>query len=197
MIIGLTGGIGSGKSTALEVFKTLGFATFSCDDEVSAAYKKRRVLKKLKKVFPQAITGRLRLKADKKLIAKEIFSDKEKYRFLTDLLATAAFTKTYKKAKRCGRDGVIEVPLLLEKDLADKFDAVFIVVRDKKARIKSVIARSNLSEEEVLSRINAQVDYDTFDLSPYIVINNDGTTDELGKQITESIKALRQEKKGV
>ena len=53
------------------------------------------------------------------------------------------------------------------------FDKVIVVKRDKDSRVSSVIKRSNLTENQVLSRINNQIDYDTFDFSKYNVIIND------------------------
>ena len=82
MIIGLTGGIGSGKSAALNALKENGYKTVSCDDITRELYKKRKTLKKLRGEFPSAIKGRLFLKADKKEIARIVFSDKVKYDFL-------------------------------------------------------------------------------------------------------------------
>lgn len=183
MLIGLTGGIGSGKTTALAVFNELGFNTFSCDREVNALYKKRKVLKELKKQFPQAIKGGIFLKADKKLIAREIFEDEKKYVFLTDFLATAAFDAACLKAKKSKVDSVIEVPLLFEKNLSGAFDKVVVITRNAADRKKSAMARSGLSEEEVAARISAQVDYDGMDLSRFTVIENNGTEEELKEKI--------------
>ena len=64
MIIGLTGGIGSGKSTALDILKKNGYKTVSCDDITRELYRKRKTLKKLRGEFPSAIKGRFFLKAD-------------------------------------------------------------------------------------------------------------------------------------
>ena len=183
MLIGLTGGIGSGKSTALDIFREQGFKIFSCDEEVKDLYKKRKVLIRLKKEFPQAIKGIIFLKADKKIIADEIFKNKKKYDFLTDFLATAAFNSVIFKAKKQKCDCVIEVPLLFEKDLADAFDKVVIIKRNISDRKKSVMKRSSLSEEEISPRINAQADYEKLDLSPYIVIENNGTIEDLKEKI--------------
>ena len=76
MIIGLTGGIGSGKSAAIAALQENGYKTVSCDDVTRELYKKRKTLKTLRGEFPSAIKGRIFLKADTKEIARVIFSDK-------------------------------------------------------------------------------------------------------------------------
>ena len=188
MIIGLTGGIGSGKSTAISALQKSGYKTVSCDDVTRELYTKRKVLKTLRKEFPSAITGKWKLKADKKEIARIIFSDKQKYEFLNAYLTQETFKRAMKKAKRLKGTVIVEVPLLLENNLASEFDKVIVIVRDKNARVESVKARSNLTKEETIARINAQVDYENIDLSKYIVIKNDGSEEDLAAAILKVVK---------
>ena len=193
MIIGLTGGIGSGKSAALNALKINGYKTVSCDDITRELYKKRKTLVKLRAEFPSAIKGRLFLKADKKEISRIVFSDKEKYNFLNEFLTRETFDVAYRRAEKLAKNGgivIVEVPLLFENNLAGKFDKVLVITRDKNARIESVKKRSGLSEEETLKRINAQTDYETFDLSPFTVIKNDGTKDDLAAAVVHAVKSL-------
>ena len=189
MIIGLTGGIGSGKSTALNALKKEGYKVISCDEITKGLYKKRKILKTLRSEFPTAIKGKFFYKADKKEIARIIFSDKKKYAFLNEFLTKETFTLALNKAKKVKGTVIVEVPLLFESNVAHNFDKIIVITRAKEERIKSVKERSNLSEEEILSRIAKQIDYDNFDLTPYIVIKNDGTKEDL---IAAVIKAVRE-----
>ncbi|MBR0189373.1 MAG: dephospho-CoA kinase, partial [Clostridia bacterium] len=100
MIIGLTGGIGSGKSAAIAALQENGYKTVSCDDVTRELYKKRKTLKTLRKEFPSAIKGKLFLKADKKEIARIIFSDEKKYAFLNGFLTKETFNIAIKQAKK-------------------------------------------------------------------------------------------------
>ncbi|MBR0188838.1 MAG: dephospho-CoA kinase, partial [Clostridia bacterium] len=79
---------------------------------------------------------------------------------------------------------------LFENDLQGYFDKIIIITRDKEKRIASVKARSNLSEEEIISRMNAQVDYDKLDLSAFTVIKNDGNISDLAAAVIKTIKAF-------
>lgn len=188
MLIALTGGIGSGKSTALAALKDNGYKTVSCDDITRELYGKRRVLKALREVFPSAISGKIRLKADKKEISRIVFSDKQKYEFLNDYLTRETFNVAMKRAKKLKGTVIVEVPLLLENDLAGAFDKVIVIVRDKKARIDSIKERSGLTDAETLARINAQVDYEKVDLTQFTVIKNDGSGIDLAAAILKAVK---------
>ena len=193
MIIGLTGGIGSGKSAAIAALQENGYKTVSCDDVTRELYKKRKTLKTLRKEFPSAIKGKLFLKADKKEIARVIFSDKEKYDFLNRFLTQETFDIAYHRAEKLAKKGgtvIVEVPLLFENNLQNRFDKVIVITRDKEKRIASVKARSDLSEEEILSRIAAQVDYDNIDLSPFTVIKNDGNISDLAAAVLKAVKSF-------
>ena len=193
MIIGLTGGIGSGKSAAIAALKENGYKTVSCDDVTPELYKKRKTLKTLRGEFPTAIKGKIFLKADKKEIARVIFSDKEKYDFLNGFLTQKTFDVAYRRAEKFAKKGdkvIVEVPLLFENNFADKFDKVIVITRDKEIRIASVKARSILSEEEIAARISAQVDYDKFDFSPFTVIKNDGNISDLAAAVLKAVKSF-------
>lgn len=188
-VIAVTGGIGCGKSTALNIIKDLGYPTFSCDEAVKSLYKKRRILKKLQPLFTTAIKGKLFLKADKKEIARICFSNKDKLKELESVLTVPAFNLTMKKAKKYPLS-FIEVPLLFEYNLQSKFDQVIIINRSLTERIESVKVRSNMTQEDVENVIKNQFDYDTIDKTKYIVINHDSNIIHLKQSITEILKSI-------
>jgi len=188
MIIGLTGGIGSGKSTALNALKKAGYKVISCDEISRRLYKKRKILKVLRGEFPTAVKGRIFYKADKKEIARIIFSDEKKYAFLTDFLTEAIFNAAISTAKRQKGTVIVEAPLLFENGLERYFDKIIVITRDIAERIKSVKTRSALSEEEIAARINRQIDYESFNLTPFTVIKNDGSESDLAAAVLKAVK---------
>lgn len=190
MIIGLTGGIGSGKSTAISALKEQGYKTISCDEITGSLYRRRKTLKKLRGVFPSAIKGRIFLKADKKEIARIVFSDKEKYGFLTEYLTNETFKIALSRAKKTKGTAIVEVPLLFENGFQKYFDKIIVITREKTERIKSVKARSALSDEEISDRLKKQIDYDSFDLTPYVVIKNDGSEKDLKAAVVKVVKSF-------
>lgn len=173
--VALTGGIGSGKSYALEILKKAGYHTVSCDGVYAELFEKRSFKLKLKKLFPDAVTGFFCPKADRKKISEKVFSDKSALDKLNALTHPLIVKECLSRAEK-GGNGIafIEVPLLFEGGFVRFFDKVMVIVRDKNERIASVKARSGLTEEQVLERMRAQVDYDALDLSGFTVISNDG-----------------------
>ena len=77
------------------------------------------------------------------------------------------------------------------------FDKVIVVLRNKEQRILSVIKRSNLTKEQVVARIENQVDYDRIDLSKFIVINNDKDEKALKEKVISTLENLKSEFLGV
>ena len=190
-IIALTGGIGSGKSTALKILSGAGFRVLSSDEIVSELYEKRRVKKFLKHLFPTAVKGLINLKIDRKEIARITFSDKVKHKELTDTVTKMVLKEILARGKKFGGVVFAEVPLLFECGFTPYFDGVMVITRDKTARIESVKSRSNLTEEQILSRMQAQVDYEKFDLTPFRVIVNDGDENALKEKVLAVAKSFR------
>ena len=190
LVVAITGGIGSGKSLALATLDSAGYQTFSSDKIVGELYQKHSIKKLLKKMFPTAVSGRLRLVIDKAEIAKITFNDKQKHAGLTSAITPLVLKEIQKRVNNLQGVIFVEVPLLFECSYQNEFDKVLVVVRDKNARIESVKTRSNLSTEQVLARMNNQVDYDTIDLSNYIVINNDGDKQNFERKILKIAKSL-------
>ncbi len=191
-LFAITGGIGSGKSSVLSILKDAGYDTLSSDRIVSKLYKTHRVKLLLKETFPSAVSGEKRLTLNRAEISKQVFVDKNKHELLTKTITPLVLDEILKKAKRTNKPLFVEVPLLFECDYQGYFDNVLVVMRDKNARIESVKTRSNLTEQEILSRMKNQVDYDKKDLSSYIVIKNDSdiitlknTVLKIAKELTE------------
>ena len=189
-IIAITGGIGSGKSTALDVLRAAGFLVLSSDGIVGELYKKRSVKKFLKHLFPSAVTGIINLKINRKEIAKITFTDKEKHTALTKHVTALVLKEIIRRAQKSGGVTFAEVPLLFECDFTPHFNGVIVVTRNKEERIKSVISRSSLTREQVLERMAAQVDYDSIDISPYIVIENNGDKESLKIAVLTAAKSF-------
>ena len=186
----ITGGIGSGKSTATLALKLAGYNTISCDEIVRILYTKRTILRAIKRVFPTAVTGKYFLTVDKKEIARLAFSDKESYDKLTLLITHKTMQHALRKAKRLKGIVFIEVPLLYEFGYQGFFDGVIVITRAIEDRLKSVMARSNMTEEEFYSRVTTQINYAKYDFKNAIVIKNDNTPNDLTDKVLEIAKTL-------
>ena len=108
-IIGITGGICTGKSSVLEVFKELGHPVFSCDEEIKKLKKQSKIIDEIKKEFPE-------VKMNEKRLAEIVFSNKKKLETLENILLPELEKKRKEFIeKNKGKLVFIEVPLLYEK----------------------------------------------------------------------------------
>lgn len=188
--IALTGGIGSGKSVALNILNSLGYKTLSSDKIVSELYETRKVKKLIKSMFPSAVSGIINLKIDRKKISEIVFSDKEKHKKLTDTITPLVLEEIKKRTKNLSEPIFVEVPLLFECGYETEFDAVIVITRPLNNRIESVKSRSNLTEEQILARIRKQTDYDNKDLSAFTVIENNSDVNKLKEKLLSVIEIL-------
>ncbi len=188
--IALTGGIGSGKSYALDVLSINGYQTLSCDLITADLYKKASVKRLLKKLFPTAVSGFFNLKIDRKEISKIAFNDKGKLDELTSAITPLVMEEVNKRSSKLKGTVFVEVPLLFERNYQSCFDAVIVITRPLTERIESVKNRSKLSEEQIVARINNQVDYESIDLTPYFVIENNGSKEDFSAKVLSVAKNI-------
>lgn len=171
MKIGITGTIGSGKSTVLKYFNDCGYVTFDCD-----AYN-RELLKKdnhgymlVKEYFPEVVTAD---GIDRKRLAKQVFSDTTKRQLLESLLHPLIINEMLDKARGVGVF-FAEVPLLFEKNLQSYFDIVLLVASCDELAIKRLMKRG-IDEDEAHSRLAAQMPFEQkASIADVIVYNNEG-----------------------
>ena len=191
--IAITGGIGSGKTEVLKIVSDLGYNAYSCDDICAEIYKKQSFLAKLERIFPTAVSGKLVLKVNKKVVSALTFNNKENLNKLNALLHPMIIKKLSKKLEK--KEGLVfaEVPLLFEGNYQEMFDKVIVVCRDKEERINSVKTRSNLERAQVEKIMNVQVNYDNLDLTNYIVIENDKDVQNLTQKVIDVIEKLKTE----
>ncbi|MBO7345680.1 MAG: dephospho-CoA kinase, partial [Clostridia bacterium] len=164
--------------------------TVSSDEMVTSLYQKNSVKRKLKKLFPDAVSGCFSLSIDRKKIAEKVFFDKALHKKLTDLVTPLVFNEIFKVAKKVNGVLFAEVPLLFECNYQNAFDGVVVIAREKSARIEAVKARSKLTEQEILARMENQIDYEKQDFSNFVVIENNGDVEKLTLAISEYLKTI-------
>ena len=174
MIVGLTGGIGSGKTTVAEVFKKLdSVAVYIADIEARKIMNSSDVIRtQLLQAFGKETFKNNEL--NRQYLANVVFESTEKLTILNNIV--------HPEVKRCFQDFVAknidkayvlyESAILFESNSAQQCDFVISVFLDKEERIKRVVSRDNTSKKEVLSRINNQWKEDKKLLSSnYIILN--------------------------
>ncbi|MFA5779631.1 MAG: dephospho-CoA kinase [Elusimicrobiota bacterium] len=150
-IIGLTGGLASGKTTVLNQFEKLGVKTISCDEIAKKVFYGTNVPKKIKKLF-----GTL----NRKKIAKIIFSDFAKRKQLEKILHPEIIKELKKQFSILNSQFsivVVDVPLLFEVHLEKMFDKIIVVYCKKNQQISRLMKRDKLTKSEAIKRIASQM----------------------------------------
>jgi dephospho-CoA kinase len=174
MIVGLTGGIGSGKTTVAEVFKKLdSVAVYIADIEARKIMNSSDVIRiQLLQAFGKETYKENEL--NRQYLANVVFDSKEKLTILNNIVhpevkkhfldfATSNADKAYV---------LYESAILFESNSSQQCDFVISVFLDKEERTKRVLKRDKTTEKEVLSRINSQWKEDKKLLSSnYIIFN--------------------------
>ena len=138
MLLGLTGGIGAGKSTALAAFAQLGCPTLSSDEIVHALYRDPEVRTAVAEHFGRGVLGDDG-EVDRSALARGVFADDGDRRWLEGLLhpRVAAALGRWREQQEAAHPGALlvhEVPLLYEAGLADRYDAVVLITAPDEVR---------------------------------------------------------------
>ncbi len=173
--IGLTGGIGSGKTTVSRVFRNLGVPIFNSDlaaREIVNTHPK--AVDAIKSNFGDSLYSSEGL--DRKALASIVFNDPEELQKLNNIvhpLVAEAFDKWCNNHQSAPYI-IKEAAILFESGAHQNLDRVIVVYTQKEERIKRIIQRDKTSREEVESRMKNQWDDGTRNkLADFIIINDD------------------------
>ena len=174
MIVGLTGGIGSGKTTVAEVFKKLdSVAVYIADIEARKIMNSSDVIRtQLLQAFGKETYKNNEL--NRQYLANTVFESKEKLTILNNIVHPEVKKHFLDFATRNTDKAYVlyESAILFESNSSQQCDFVISVFLDKEERIKRVLDRDKTTEKEVLSRINSQWKEDKKLLSSnYIIFN--------------------------
>ena len=172
-IVGLTGGIGSGKSTVLNQFKNLGINTYSADKAAKKLINSDKgLIKSIKNLFGDNIYENNILDSVK--LSKIVFKDPYKLKSLNSIIHPAVAKDFESFIKTINGDYIVkEVAIIFETNTEHNYNKIVLIRAPLEERIKRVILRDNLSREDVIKRVNNQIDDSTIiDNCDYIIENN-------------------------
>jgi dephospho-CoA kinase len=189
--VGLTGGLGAGKSTALELLADLGAATLSSDavvHELLATDELRELV--AERLGPEvAPHGAL----DRSLIAGRVFADHEARTWLEGVLwprvgeRVARWRAELERADPQPRAAVVEVPLLFESGMESVFDATIAVVAEESVRERRAAARGHAS---VTERAGRQLPQEEKAVRADHTVRNDGSVEALRSALAAVLETL-------
>ncbi len=188
-IIGLTGGIGSGKTTVANYFKELGIPVYIADVEGKKITESPKILKSIKDAFGSAVFDEERLNRQK--VSQIVFNDSEKLKQLNSIIHPEVEKHFMNWVNNHSNFSLVvkETALLFESGSYKKCDFVITVIAPLEDRINRVIKRDAITRENVLKRIDNQwSDEDRIRNSHYIIDNTDQRT--IGRQVKEILKKI-------
>ena len=199
MIVGLTGGIGTGKSTVSRKLRERGYPVIDLDVISREVIEYPEVIDELVRNFGNEILENQNNISGKKSISRNklrqtVFKEEKKVSVLNSIMhppIVKEMRKQIEKLRKSYKTVFVEVQLLFEAKLEKEFDIIVLVYADKKTQLERVLKRDERSEEEVQQIINAQMDMtEKRRLSNYIIENN-GDSEMLDLEIEKFIKKLK------
>jgi len=175
--IGLTGGIGSGKSTVADFLRSKGIPVLDADAIAKDIMNSNDSVKE-KLVAEFGKETYLNGKLNKEFLSSEIFISPKKIEKINSIVHPVVIkTLTYKMEKALGTNDVVlaEAALIFEAEMEDMFDYIFVITADEETRIARVMERSNLTRDEVVRRIKNQIhEKEKIAAADFVFFNNDG-----------------------
>lgn len=188
-IIGLTGGIGSGKTTVANCFKELGVPVYIADDAAKEVMQSETILSDIRKIFGDAVFEDTTLVRQK--LATIVFADQEKLKQLNAIVhpAVAKHFKTWLSTHQQFPFIIYETAILFESGGDQKCDKIITVTAPESIRIERVIGRDTTTKEQVLQRMNSQwTDAQRIAKSDFVIENIDFNMTK--SQIVKILKIL-------
>ncbi|WP_194745866.1 dephospho-CoA kinase [Staphylococcus chromogenes] len=189
-VIGLTGGIATGKSTVAELLKAHGFKIVDADIASRKAVEKgSEGLKKVVAEFgEEALTEEGEM--NREYIGQQIFYDdlkREKLNAIIHPIVREIMENEKKQYLAQGHDVVMDIPLLFENGLEKTVDEVWLVYTSPSIQIDRLMERNQLSIEDAKARIYSQISIDKKSRMADVVIDNFGTKLELKQNLEQAL----------
>lgn len=181
-IVGITGGIASGKSVATRYFMDKGYEVYSADQITHDLYEDKELILQLIKIvnsqYPNGISS-----PERQCIARSVFADKELLTLWNQLFHPLILRELQNKSEECKKAVLLfEVPLLFEAQLERCFDLVITIICSEKTRLCRLEERG-LSIDDAMHRIKAQTSDVERSSKTDLIIYNDGDLRELFEKL--------------
>lgn len=194
IVIGLTGGIASGKSTVAAELRRLGLPVFDADEASRQAVAAgSEGLKLVQQTFGSeylTTTGEL----NREKVAALVFRDKEALKNLEAIIHKIVLSEVDCFLQECRSQGcqaaVLDVPLLIECGWHEKVDVVWLVAVSIKEQIKRAMLRSGMPEADVKRRIAAQMSLEEKKAYAGVVFDNSGELENTLSAVRKEVKKI-------
>jgi dephospho-CoA kinase len=196
--IGLTGGIGSGKTAVSDQFQALGINVIDTDIISRELINHNpAVLKKIVGIFGNKVLDAKGF-LDRKKLAQIVFGDKQQKQQLEKLLHPAIRKEVNRQIQHFSslntqaRYIIVVIPLLLETGFTDLIDRILVVIAEEKVRVERVKQRDDRSSAQIYAIISSQVNDDKRISAADDIIDNNSNLDYLASQVRQLDKKYQQ-----
>jgi len=191
--LGITGGLGSGKSLALKVLREQGIPVEDADRIAKELISRQEDLKKkISFQFGEDIYSKGEL--NRALLAERAFSCRVNQETLNSLVHPAvrdAVQNFFRKTEELGHPlAAVEASVLLEAGHADAYDRILLITADEPVRLARALLRSGLSEEQIRARMALQMPEEQKRKLCHSVIENNGSPDQLKMALLDLLERL-------
>lgn len=202
LVIGLTGGLATGKTTVAKIFKSFGAIIIDADKIAKEIVKPNfPAWQELKEYFgPKILNDDLSI--NRKLLAKLIFSNEAHLKKLNEIMHPKIIHKIKQQIKNAQNSSlnrliiIIDAPLLIEANMLSMIDKLIVVTASETTQIRRLMARNNLSKDEAKKRIYSQIPlFEKVKLADF-VIDTDCSKIELKKKVKEVLKEINRKYSG-
>lgn len=173
--VGLTGSIGSGKSTVARVFATLGVPVYIADIEAKKILNQPEIVAEVVRLAGEEVRlpdGQI----DRKVLAGKVFSDSEMLQALNNIIHPRVRThfKEWVEA-HSGHDYIMqEAAIIFESGSYKNFDKIVVVAAPLEERIERVMLRDGLKRKDVMARVDNQLPQDEkIKMADFVIVNSD------------------------
>ncbi|MGV0935941.1 dephospho-CoA kinase [Empedobacter falsenii] len=190
-VAGITGGIGSGKSTAAKFFEELGIPVYNSDTRAKTIQNENSEVKvKIIAAFGEEAYNENGL--NKPYLSKQVFQNNEKLKLLNSIVHPAVF-QDFEDWKKAQKSDIVmkEAAILIESGSYKDCDVVISVVVDIETRIARTIKRDDLSREEILARINNQISDEERIAKSDFIIDNNGDLAHLKNEVEQTFIKIK------
>lgn len=191
MIVGLTGGIGTGKSTVSKLFKENGADIYDADIIAKEIMEELETIEEIEKEFGSSILDKNQ-KLDRQKLKEIVFKNKEKLEILNKIVHPKVIKRFENIKSNIKKEeiAIFDIPLLFEAKMENLCDLIVVVDIDREKQIKRIIERDGIEEELAEKIIDSQMSSETKRKKADIVIENNGTLIDLEKKVFEIYRKI-------
>lgn len=189
-MIGLTGGIGSGKSTVSDMLRERGLPVVDADRIAREMMEEAEVVRRVSESFGEGILNGDG-KVDRRKLRREVFEDKHKLQKLNAIFHGQVEARMRQRVETLCKEGhkliILDVPLLIENNLVTMVDKVWLVACGRETQIERIMKRDGSSREEALRIMEKQMPLDEKRRFADRIIENDASLEELEDRVERAL----------